>query len=445
MKAIKKMLSLVLVAMLLVSAVPFQASATGDEAYTVQVIVYNYSDDSRIASWTEDWTVTEAEAKNGTGFFDAETAAEVLDGTEYGNAEKYTPVSVIAQVSGTSLVYKVYVKPVTTTTVDPEEDEKPEDDGEPEVTPEGEAKPDGEVKKVTLTIDYNLSGYENETHTTTVGTLYKNFVGVPARGGYDFLGWFSTYYNRIIDVTKDPILGDDTISGQWSAAKQYTLTLDENRGAEESVNYGKKVTYGAAIGKLPTPEREGYVFAGWKLNGKIITAETIWDLQGDGTAYAQWKLESDTEGEAMNGNGNHTADGKVYLEVYINGDTAKMIKRVDITDYAKDNKITLAEAKKVASKYVTAKSGYTLSYELFSEESWWWYTRDEETNGSDSVIVNRDGDDYVYVMVKNVKKAVADDSNPKTGDNIMMAFSVMTMSAASLAAVFFLNKKRLVK
>lgn len=429
MKAIKKMLSLVLVAMLLVSAVPFQASAAGDYECTVTIEGYTM-------------TITDADGSL--------TAAELYDFLELAQGEDPAIDAWVATLglpkditSGTVALVAPSTSDDKVEDVTPEEPKTEENGSKDEI--DGEAQPDNVTTKCSLTINYQLSGYEVKTVTASVGKLYKNYVGVPARGGYDFLGWYSEKYDDFIDITKDVLKGDDTITAMWSEAKQYTLTLDENRGAEESVNYGKKVTYGAAIGKLPTPEREGYVFAGWKLNGKIITAETIWDLQGDGTAYAQWKLESDTEGEAMNGNGNHTADGKVYLEVYINGDTAKMIKRVDITDYAKDNKITLAEAKKVASKYVTAKSGYTLSYELFSEESWWWYTRDEETNGSDSVIVNRDGDDYVYVMVKNVKKAVADDTNPKTGDNIMMAFSVMTMSAASLAAVFFLNKKRLVK
>ena len=36
----------------------------------------------------------------------------------------------------------------------------------------------------------------------------------------------------------------------------------------------------------------------------------------------------------------------------------------------------------------------------------------------------------------------ADPSNPTTGDNIVMTVSVMTASAAALALVFFLNKKK---
>ena len=449
----KKMLSLVLVAMLLVSAVPFQAFAAED-SYEFTVVV----DGDEWIGEDADGTLTAEELYD---FMEmAPGDDEAFDAWVAKNTPKnVTSGEVVLTYSSDSGEEEEEEDVCPDCGEDPcvceEEDVCPdcgedpcvcdeEEDKDDDNEIDGEPMPDDVVVKCDLTIDYKLSGYAVKTVKASVGKLYKNYVGVPARGGYDFLGWYSDDYGRIIDVDKDIIKGDDTITGMWSEAKQFTLTLDENRGKTESVNYGKKVTYGQAIGALPTPERDGYVFAGWKLNGKIITKDTIWELQGDGTAYAQWKLESDTEGEAMNGT--HTADGKVYLEIYINGETDKYAKRVNITDYAKDNKITLKEAKTVAAKYVTAKSGYSLKYiGLFDEEAWWWYTRDPETNGSDSVTVNRDGDDYVYIMVKNVKKTTADDSNPKTGDNIMMATSVMTMSAAALAVVFYLNKKRLVK
>ena len=335
----------------------------------------------------------------------------------------------------------VYVDPVSTDVDDPT------DDDDDDTNNGGEPQPDQTVGKVNLTIKYNLAGYVDKTVKATKYDLYKEYVGVPERGGYDFLGWYSESYDDIIDVTKDKIKEDDTISAQWSSAKKFTLTLDENRGEEETVNYGVQVTYGEKIWakvKDQKPERDGYVFIGWKLNGKIIDENTVWDLPGDGTAYAQWKLESDTEGEAMGGN-TATADGKVYLEIYTNGDTATLAKRVDITDLAKDNKITLAEVESVVKKYITAKSGYTLKYEgLFDEETWWWYTRDPETNGAKSITVNRDGDDYVYVMVKNVKVVASDPSNPKTGDGIFAVMSVMMGSGAALVSLNELRKRKMI-
>lgn len=442
----KKLLSFMLVAVLLIGVFPATAFAASE--YSVQVIVYNYATDEALSQWTESWTVTEAEANQSTGFFGADWAEELLDGTDYADTSKYTPKSVVAQVEGNVLVYRVYVNVLSTNTGsnDGKEDTKVEE------TPStgngsGEAQPDVTVSDVSLTIVYNLAGYVDNTVKATAYSLYKEYVGEPARGGYDFLGWYSSYYGRIIDITKDVVAGNDTITAKWSSAKSFNLTLDENRGEEETVNYGVRVTYGENIYDKVSkynPTRKGYVFMGWKLNGKIIDKNTVWDLPDDATAYAVWKLESDTEGEAMNGSTN-TADGKVYLEIYLNGKTSELAKRVNITSYASDNKITRAEAKEVVAKYFSAKSGYTLKYEgLFDEETWWWYTRDPETDGEDSIIVNRDGDDYVYIMVNNVKVEEADSTNPKTGDMIFVPMIFMVATAA--AAVLVLNgKKRIVK
>ena len=431
----KKLFSLMLVALMLVSALPFAVSAAGAEA-----ISYNYT----VVIDGSEFPATDA---NGSV-----TAEELYDFLELSQGDDATIDAWIASIAPVDVTSGNVFLTVPASNNGGNEGSGNEgngnegngNEGGPITTPDGEAAPEGGVISVSLTVDYKLSGYEVKTYTTSVGTLYKNFVGVPARNGYDFSGWYSSYYGCVVDITKDMIMGDDTITGIWSAAKQYTLTLDENRGAEETVNSVKQVTYGQAIGSLPTPERDGYVFDGWKLNGKIINANTIWEIPGDGTAYAQWKLESDTEGEAMGGN-TATADGEVYLEIYTNGDTAAVAKSVKITDLAKDNKITQAEVESVVKKYITAKSGYTLKYEgLFDEETWWWYTRDPETNGAKSITVNRDGDDYVYVMVKNVKTVESDPTNPKTGDGIFAIMSVMMGSGAALVSLNELRKRKMI-
>ena len=435
MKAMKKLLSIMLVALLLISAVPFQASAMEivDIGIDYTIVIEGYSfavrdgngvvtaeelynelelskgEDATIDAWIA--SVVAAGVKDGD-VLTVPTAGGSEGGSEGGNNENTNQGAQGGQ-GGES-------KPVVGG---------------------GESQPNQVVTKCKLTINYNLTDTPVNTVNAGIGKLYKEFVGVPARGGYDFLGWYSEHYGRIIDVTKDIVMGDDTISGLWSAAKEFFLTLDENREGEEYVNYGVKVAYGeniyAKVSKYK-PEREGYVFMGWKLNGKMITEKTVYELFDDATAYAQWKLESDTEDEPMNGT--HTKDGKVYLEIYVNGDTSAAEKKVDITSYAADNKITQAEVETVVKKYVTPKSGYKLAYEgLFDEESWWWYTRDPETNGKASIVVNQDGDDYIYVMVKNVKVVAADPSNPKTGDGIVIALATMMSTGGAALA---LGKKK---
>jgi len=433
----KKLLSVMLVALLLVSAVPFQASAAEMVSYGYKIVIDGYTMDATDA--------------NGSV-----TADELYDFLELSKGEDAAIDAWIASIAPVDVTKESKTLVVPSAAPEAPKEEEKEEEKLPEqggnqsgnqggeskpIVGGGEAQPLPSVTKCELTIDYKLEGYAVKTVNANVGDLYKVYVGVPARGGYDFQGWYSEDYERIIDVTKDTLRGNDSLTAKWSAAKQFNLTLDENRGAEETVNYGVKVTYGeniyAKVSKYQ-PEREGYVFMGWKLNGKMIDKNTVYDLQGDATAYAQWKLESDTEDEPMNGT--HTKDGKVYLEIYVNDDTSAPEKKVDITDYAADSKITRAEVEKVVAKYVTAKSGYKLAYEgLFDEETWWWYTRDPETNGKDSIIVNQDGDDYVYVMVNNVKVVAADPTNPKTGDGIAIALATM-MSTGGAALV--LGKKK---
>ena len=421
----KKLLSVMLVALLLVSAVPFAAFADGGYGYTLVADGYSFE------LTDADGKVTEAElyaalelSKGDDAGIDAWIAGKTfpIDVTS-GNVVLTVTASSSGNGTGTG----------TGTGSGSTGSTGGNGEAKPEVTPVG---------TFSLTIDYKLEGYAVKTVKATEGKLYKDYVGVPARNGYTFLGWASAAKNgEYIDIEKDAIKADDTITAKWTV-NQYYLTFDENRGAEETVSTGKRVTFDQPIGSLPTPsKRDGYVFVGWKLNGEIISADTIYVWPGDNTAYAEWKLESDTSGEAMNPG--HTADGKVYLEIYTNGKTDKYVKKVDITNYADDNKITRAEVETVAKKYVTAKAGYSLAYEgLFDEETWWWYVRDPETNGAASVVVNKDGDDYIYVMVNNVKNVSdkpADKTNPQTGDAIGIALALMLSSGG---AVLTLGKKK---
>ena len=322
----------------------------------------------------------------------------------------------------------------------PGADEEEEEEDEPVVTPGNNngllEAPDLYIVVKTGSGDYRIK--------VSFGDKYLDALSPPARPDREFKGWYSSVLGRMVK-TSDIVEEDDTVEAVWSTPIKHTLTFIDERGTEPDVEYFKQIAYGSKLGTLPTPaDRDGYIFVGWKLDatGKYITANTVYEWQGDVTAYAQWKLESDTEGEPMGGT--NQQDGKVYLEIYINGDTDTLKKRVDITSYAADNKITRAEAQAVVAKYITAKAGYTLAYEgLFDDPLWWEYKHDPETNGKESVVVNRDGDDYVFVMVKNVKVVTGDPSNPKTGDYVLTAaMTMMAVSGMAAAAVYVIGKKR---
>ena len=485
----KKLLSLLLVAMLLVSAVPFQAFAA--EAIVRQITVWIIEQPDTVpanesACFTVPANATDAEifaqyqANGGKGTFvsvtteDGEkvlTVAPASSGNE-GGTTGGTSGGETSKVNMTLTVYDKNDNKVESKTaqVDAADVLAWQDDVMDNISDilaafgssvaaadvasgyananqvvlmlKSAANPgagDNVVADVILKTDYcgNIPA--------KVGQKYLDVLPTPEKAGQEFAYWYSENLEGIVKAG-DIIEADDVLTAYWQSPTKYYLTLDPNRGIAEDVNYGVQVSYGEAIyAKVMKyiPEREGYTFVGWKLNGKIIKADTVYELQGDATAYAEWKLESDTEDEPMGGN-THEKTGKVYLEIYVNGDTGNLKKRVDITSYANDDKITRAEAQAVVKKYVTAKAGYTLSYDgLFDENGWWWYTRDPETDGKEYIIVNRDGDDYVYVMVNNVKVVAADPTNPKTGDMVLpAAMTMMMVSGLAAAAVYVIGKKR---
>ena len=421
----KKLLSLLLVAMLLVSAVPF-ATLAAEDGYKVDLKIMVDESYKKTVSIPANSEEEMLEWLNFDGLDIFEFLVEEGELDAYGDVELYSVVPNTPSEGATTLTLNVWLVSAET---DGEETEEPDDDDlleAPELT----------IVVKTGSGDYRIK--------VSFGDKYLDVLAPPARVDREFKGWFSHGKDRMVK-SSDIIEEDDTVEAVWSTPNKHTITFIDERGTEPDVEYFKQVAYGSKLGTLPTPtERDGYIFVGWKLDatGKYVDANTVYEWQGDVVAYAQWKLESDTEGEPMGGT--NQQDGKVYLEIYINGDTDTLKKRVDITSYAADNKITRAEAQAVVAKYITAKAGYTLSYEgLFDDPLWWEYKHDPETNGKESVVVNRDGDDYVFVMVKNVKVVAGDPTNPKTGDYVLSAaMTMMAVSGLAAAAVYVIGKKR---
>lgn len=95
---------------------------------------------------------------------------------------------------------------------------------------------------------------------------------------------------------------DTAAEAQDISVQKYTLTLDANGGKCSAS--AVEVTYGKAIGKLPTPEREGYEFLGWynidisyyrengRKNERALNEKTVYNLQKDSVVTAKWSKYS---------------------------------------------------------------------------------------------------------------------------------------------------------
>ena len=149
-----------------------------------------------------------------------------------------------------------------------------------------------------LYFDGETANFYADDQLTTPTTT----VDVPTREGYDFLGYYASTSggSRYISdagaiVVAVALTADLTIYARWQG-KEYTLTFDYNGGTGGTVS--KTVTFGSAVGTLPTPTRDRASFDGWYIGGNVvnalvsggdkITATTIWNFAEDKTATASW-------------------------------------------------------------------------------------------------------------------------------------------------------------
>ena len=139
--------------------------------------------------------------------------------------------------------------------------------------------------------------YADDQLTTPTTT-----VDVPTREGYNFLGYYASKSggSRYVSeggtiVVSVALTKDLAIYARWKA-REYTITFDYNGGTGGTVS--KTVTFGAAIGELPTPTRDNASFVGWyiggiNINGLVsggpqITDSTVWNIAEDKIATASW-------------------------------------------------------------------------------------------------------------------------------------------------------------
>ena len=107
----------------------------------------------------------------------------------------------------------------------------------------------------------------------------------PERDGYDFSGWFlestcETEWDFENGIPSEGL----TLYAKW-APKVYL-----NNGDMDTTE--KEVTHGSLFGKLPVPQKYGYVFIGWytePAGGRLVTENSLVTQTTNFILYAQWK------------------------------------------------------------------------------------------------------------------------------------------------------------
>ncbi len=173
-----------------------------------------------------------------------------------------------------------------------------------------------EANQYTVQLDSKGGVLENYTVQVTYGGTYADLPD-PTRIGYRFLGWYDAESdgNLVNDQTPVTITQTQQLYAAWEANK-YTVTFDVNSG-DPLKNDSLEVTYDAAYGTLPAPNKTGYEFAGWFTaaeDGDQITAESNVEITAEQTLYAHWTAR--TYSVMLDVNGGDAVDSSMVDVVF---------------------------------------------------------------------------------------------------------------------------------
>lgn len=501
----KKLFSLVLVAILLVSAVPFQAFADGVTYYDVKVTVND-------ASGSQTLTVSVAEGDN--------LIVNAANLKQWNYVNNNSTGYVVTGVNGEAVAEKWYGINATS------------------YAQEIVVTVANNPTQFTLTLNANGGKFSDESTTKTYNVTYGQAIPAIAdavRTDYTFLGWFEnadgtgaqltsaqnwnvvgnkTYYAKFdqnmstLQIkamyyvngvnTKTVALDSKTLpetqfvltylinnasslftvpagytwdqhfydyTGTQTLTQQdldnsaersvcvkftanaYTLYFNANGGSVDPTS--KTVYFDQAVGSLPTPTKKGGVFSHWEDNdGKTYTASTIYKVAGNTQLTARWKNEA-------------------YVLLAIHSDTTSNPIYVQMNGYLKGDEISQSAVQKVVTNYY---GGSTMSLAgLYTDAAWADYVAGKNPTAEASFTVTTDEanvPNVIHVLVKNgslggnsstgstsatngtsstTATKEADSTNPKTGDNSMIyvSMTVMVMAAVAVTALYLGRKKRM--
>ncbi len=130
-----------------------------------------------------------------------------------------------------------------------------------------------------------------EGRTVTFGERYGPLCA-PTRPGYGFAGWYAGPLGSgdlVSETTLVTTPAPHALHARW-VAESYVVTFANAGGtgcASLIVTFG--APYGAGSGgALCVPTRPGHAFAGWSLQGAVVTAATVVATAGDHSLTARW-------------------------------------------------------------------------------------------------------------------------------------------------------------
>lgn len=436
----KKLLSLVLVAMLLVCAVPFQAAATEADAKTVKVNVY--VDDVL----TTDKTIT---VKSGESITLNEELAKSLVKSDK-TFVKWTGASG-NEANGQVIPYEkipanysvnLYVKKVV-------EDTRVDAKVPVKIYVDGSYVRDSEI---TVPVDGAV-------------TLTKELGLKLVKEDKEFVKWTGASDNEATDVTVKYAGIDDgyflklfvNTKKAEEPVKPITVKIVDAKGNAIAKEFQVTPVNGkySVIGDILTQRWKGdwkdsYEFVTAKSDEKGGTLSLSTNINAGDTLVVTLKAKSTSTDSTNNGTTNKFPY-KVYLHIFKDNKVDDPAKTINITEgIALDGKVTLDEVKTVVKNYYTAKTSDGIKYDgMYLAEGNWVGNFVNDTKKYDTISdtneMRKTREVHINVMITNANaksSEKADKTNPKTGDMIFIPVIFMVVSSAAIAGVYFYNKKR---
>ena len=395
--AMKKLLSLTLVAILLASAVPFQAFAAENEAQ---------------APITEDTTV--GEILDGLKDFVTDNKDEIKDFIE-------GAIGALPQ---------------------------PSEPAPSEPTPSEPVPSEPTVNNFTVEFINEKNGTVEKKEGLVDGTV----VVAPTQGafvsGYSFLYWKAADGTTISEGANLTVNSDKTF---------YAVYQDKTLKDENTLNVFVKRYVGGNL-KETVPVHSVVL----QTNDNIL--EYLSTKKSDFYSYIAAKFPNYTwSGTYYNYYGNEVATDNVqttngtknvYLNIYSNNEAEVLIYCYYNSTTVCDRLIELKGFEKGETATYNAVVAAVhnvypgVSVTMFDAEGWADCLAGKSNTSTHGVRVKTEGTTKIYVYLtgsgssSSSSSSKADSSNPKTGDNIMMAASVMALSASALAVAYFYDKKR---
>ncbi len=149
------------------------------------------------------------------------------------------------------------------------------------------------VKPCTITCELDGGSFPDGKPLVYVVNVGENAnIPTPIKVGYKFEGWYYNSGKIELNPFNIPDVFNMKLKAKWSV-KSYLVNFDFNGGklienGQELTSYTRVQTFSQDV-DFPKPQKTGYVFKGYKLDGNLFDSQD-WNVDQDGvTLVAYWE------------------------------------------------------------------------------------------------------------------------------------------------------------